>query len=173
MQLVQNNSQQLHARPCLGFVIHSGRRQPSATTASPGRVMSWVCALQMIHIEPAQVAPLSPLSFLVLLMCSLLPAAAAAEAVGGCWQAFNQRVKALKRDVLALYYAGVVELLQSTGPHIPLCSAAAAAAAASIVSNSRCVQACTRGCTYMCRVSRKHECQAHHTAKSSSTGRGM
>jgi hypothetical protein len=33
-------------------------------------------------------------------------AAAAAEAEAGCWQAFNQRVKALKRDVLALYYAG-------------------------------------------------------------------
>uniref|UniRef100_A0A383VAP8 DUF1232 domain-containing protein n=1 Tax=Tetradesmus obliquus TaxID=3088 RepID=A0A383VAP8_TETOB len=31
---------------------------------------------------------------------------AAADAETGCWQAFNARVKALKRDVLALYYAG-------------------------------------------------------------------
>jgi hypothetical protein len=35
-----------------------------------------------------------------------LHTAGAADAETGCWQAFNQRVKALKRDVLALYYAG-------------------------------------------------------------------
>jgi hypothetical protein len=81
--------------------------------------MPWVCALQMIHIESAQLAPLSLLSFLVLLLCSLLPSAAAAEADGGCWQAFNQRVKALKRDVLALYYAGGAGLLHSVELHVP------------------------------------------------------